>query len=314
METLSVLDTSIASLNLGDKIIMQAVEENLYALFDNHVFINLPTHDVISKISYECIRNSRHTFVGGTNLLSSNMNSYNQWKITIWDSLFLKDVILMGVGWWQYQEKPNLYTTILYTRVLSNQYLHAVRDSYTQKHLKSIGINNVVNTSCPTMWSLTEQHCSEIPQEKSNAVLITFTEYNQNQKSDAALFGLLEKYYEHIYFWTQQSGDYAYMRSIGGEKVVYINPNISALDEVLNLDIDYVGTRLHAGVRALQKKKRSLILAVDNRAIEISNDTHLPVIDRNDLASIEKWIVSKKKTQLNLPWLAINQWKDQFKK
>ncbi|MDY7050737.1 MAG: polysaccharide pyruvyl transferase family protein [Microcystis panniformis WG22] len=309
---ISLFDTSICSPNLGDQIIVEAVTNVLNNLFDDALFINFQTHDVISNTSYKYIKDSNFIFVGGTNLLSSNMNYYNQWKISLWDSLFLKDIILMGVGWWQYQKKPNFYTKILYGRILSKKHLHSVRDNYTKSQLQSIGINNVVNTACPTMWSLTEEHCADIPKTKSDSVLVTFTEYNQNQVYDSRLIEILREKYSNIYFWIQQPKDYKYMYSIYGNKAIYVQPSLQALDEVLTLDIDYIGTRLHAGIRALQNKKRTLILAVDNRAIEISKDTNLPVVPRNDWESITSWIESDYTTQIILPWSNIDKWKSQF--
>ncbi|GCL41812.1 polysaccharide pyruvyl transferase family protein [Anabaena sp. FACHB-1250] len=312
MKKITIFDTSICSSNLGDQVIMEAVEKILNSLFKSDFFIKIQTHDVIGKSSYKSIQNSDYAIVGGTNLLSSNMNSYNQWKISLLDSFFIKSVILMGVGWWQYQKTPNLYTGILYRRVLHKEYLHSVRDNYTKQQLESIGFKNVVNTACPTMWSLTEEHCADIPRRKTDSVLVTFTEYNQNKEFDFKLIEILKENYKNIYFWIQQPKDYDHMYSIYGDNAIYINPSLQALDEVLNLDIDYIGTRLHAGVRALQRKKRSLILAVDNRAIEISKDTNLPVVPRNDWEGIKNWIDSANATHIQLPWDNINQWKKQF--
>jgi hypothetical protein len=102
------------------------------------------------------------------------------------------------------------------------------------------------------------------------------------------------------------------MYSIYGNKAIYVKPSLQALDEILTIDIDYLGTRLHAGIRALQNKKRTLILAVDNRAIEISKDTNLPVVPRNDWESITSWIESAYETRIRLPWSNIDKWKSQF--
>ena len=52
-----------------------------------------------------------------------------------------------------------------------------------------------------------------------------------------------------------------------------------------NTEFDYVGTRLHAGILALNYRKRTLIIAVDNRAAEMKTDINLPVIARGDLES-----------------------------
>ncbi len=317
MKTISILDTSICSSNLGDQIIMDAVDSNLQEMFENALFIQFPTHDRIWLSSYRLMRKSDLILIGGTNLLSSNMNSYNQWKVGLLDSLFVNNIVLMGVGWWQYQNKPNFYTKVLYKRLLSDKFLHSVRDNYTEQQLKSIGITNVINTSCPTMWGLTPEHCSRIPQHKSKSVLVTFTEYNQKPEVDEKVVNILKEKYEKIYFWTQQPLDYDYMRSLYGEGAIYIKPSLKCLDQLLsdeNVDIDYVGTRLHAGIRALQNRRKTLILAVDNRANEISKDTNLPVVSRENIEEVTHWIESNNATHITLPSENINLWKEQIVK
>ena len=58
-------------------------------------------------------------------------------------------------------------------------------------------------------------------------------------------------------------------------------------------ELDYVGTRLHAGVRAMQKGRRSIILSIDNRAREMGKDYNLNVIERNDIYKLEEYIYSE---------------------
>ena len=50
-----------------------------------------------------------------------------------------------------------------------------------------------------------------------------------------------------------------------------MSPTLEAFDNLLEseIDLDYIGTRLHAGIRAIQKKRRSIIIGVDNRALEM---------------------------------------------
>ena len=313
MKTIAILDTSIASTNLGNYVIMDSIRETLLELYSDAFFVYFQANDVISKQSYRLINQSDLRFLGGANQLSSNMDRYNQWKITLWDSLFMKDIILFGVGWWQYQKTPNRYTKILLNRVLSKDYLHSVRDSYTEKQLRSIGIKNVINTSCPTIWCLTEKHCKDIPRHKAKDVLLTYTEYNQNPEYDSKIFKILDEHYDKIYFWIQQPNDYDYMKGIGGNRVSYIPPNLRSLDKILSSkELDYVGTRLHAGIRALRHKKRTLILAVDNRAAEISKDVNLPVISREKDKQIVSWINNSYKTEIRLPEQNIEKWKKQF--
>lgn len=313
MKRIVLFDTSVASSNLGDQIIMDAARKVLAKSFPDAFFLSIQTHDSISRASYKLLQGSQLAIICGTNLLSSNMNIYNQWKVNLFDTAFVKGVILLGVGWWQYQPSPNLYTRLLLKRLLANRRLHSVRDDYTKKQLEAVGITNVVNTACPTMWSLTPEHCRTITSTKAASVVVTLTEYNQKPEFDKPFVQLLRKLYNRIYFWPQQPGDFSYMKLIADHDVHFVPPTIDALDRVLEEeDVDYVGTRLHAGIRALQKRKRSLILAVDNRAKEIAADTNLPVLPREDLSSIESRLTGPIVPDIRLPTAAIQRWTKQI--
>lgn len=84
--------------------------------------------------------------------------------------------------------------------------------------LKKSGIQNNINTACPTMWGLTP-------------------EYEQVQRLGIA------------------------------DKVKLVSQTFKAYDELLKHNVDYVETRLHGGIRALNAGETSLIIAVDNRLI-----------------------------------------------
>ncbi|MFP7299294.1 polysaccharide pyruvyl transferase family protein [Neobacillus niacini] len=313
MKNIALFDTSIGSDNLGDQIIMEAVEGIILDLFPNDYLIKFPTHDVISNPSYKLIKTCNNKFVGGTNLLTSDMKSYKLWKIDINDVKHIKEVILLGVGWLKYQGKPNQYTANIYKQLLSKRHLHSVRDSYTEKQLKSIGIQNVINTSCPTMWGLTPEFCKQIPTKKASKVLFTLSEWKKEVEQDKKLINMLERNYSEVYFWSQGIYDFQYLQTIGCNKVKIISPSILAFDQfLLNNEVDYIGTRLHGGIRALKCKKRSLVLAVDNRAVEISKDTNLAVSNRYDFPSIENWINDEKPITIHLPIEKILEWKAQF--
>ena len=316
MKKITILDTSIASENIGDFIIMDSVNRELKKIFSLDMLFYSLTHDKISKATYRLNKISDYTFIGGTNLLSSNMNSYNQWKINFIDSLFLKDTILMGVGWWQYQKKPNLYTQYLLKKVLHSRIMHSVRDSHTEQMLRSIGINNVINTGCMTMWDLTKEHCHKIPVIKSDNVIFTLTDYNQDVINDQILIDTLIKNYVNVYFWPQGSGDLAYIRSLNNiENISILGGNLFAYDQLLEdttISLDFIGTRLHAGIRALQKKRRTIILGIDNRAKEKARDFNLKVINREDIATLEDTLISDFSTEICINEENITRWKNQF--
>jgi len=244
------------------------------------------------------------------------MNSYNQWKINLIDGFFLNDIILIGVGWWQYQNDANFYTRYLLKSVLNQDILHSVRDSYAETMLKKAGINNVINTSCATMWRLNEIHCQSIPTCKAEAVIATLTDYNKDLKNDFALIELLSKSYKKVYIWPQGFGDIDYINQLGLSKFAEVlSPKLEFYNAILANEesIDFVGTRLHAGVRALQNKRRTIILGIDNRAFEKAKDFNITVCPRDDLTRLKQLIDSDFETQINLPNENIARWKSQFK-
>src|SRR5262245_29842949 len=285
-----VFDTSIASKNLGDEIIMEAVTRHLRQMFGGAFFVRVATHEKMGDASYGVLASCRLAFVGGTNLLSSNMDKYNQWKITKYDSYRLKNVTLMGVGWWQYQGPPNPFTSALLKRDLSSKFLHSVRDQYTERRLNSIGIANVLNTGCITMWDLTPDHCAAIPAVRGSAVVTTLTDYNRQPDLDTQLLEVLSRTYGNVWLWLQGAGDYAYARTLSlPSKIQFVEPSLGAFDTLLteNRELDYVGTRLHAGIRSLHHGRRALIIAIDNRAAEIGRNFGLPILDRRSLGELE---------------------------
>lgn len=80
------------------------------------------------------------------------------------------------------------------------------------------------------------------------------------------------------------------------------------------VSFDYIGTRLHGGMRCLQNQRRALIIEVDNRATEIAKDTGLPTVKRDGFATISGWIEGAVRPSIHLPLDAIAQWRGQFKK
>jgi polysaccharide pyruvyl transferase WcaK-like protein len=313
---LCVFNTNVGSRNVGDEIIMDSVNKITKETFPNYSRFDVATHQPLSKELYKLINRSDIKIVAGTNLLSSNMPFYNQWKINIFDSFFLNDVILLGVGWWQYQVKPNIYTKTLLKRILSKKHIHSVRDEYTRDMLSSIGIKNVVNTTCPTMWDLTPKHCRKIPMTKTLKVVFTLTSYKKDDASDREFINALIKNYKEIFFWPQQPDDINYFErlKIKSDSVKILPLELLSLDTLLRQNrIDYLGTRLHAGIRSLLHGMRTLILEVDNRSSEIAKDTNLPTVKRNDITSIEKWIYGETSTRIVLPEKCIKKWKDQFR-
>ncbi len=314
MKKIALFDTSIASDNLGDGIIMDAVTKNLREIYPQDSFVNVPSHIPLSSKNRKDIADSDVAFVGGTNLLCANWLLRPQWKVGIFDALTLPKPVLMGVGWKFYQRPTDFITAIFLRKLLSKKYIHSVRDSYTEQRLRIIGINNVINTACPTMWKLTPEHCASIPSQRAPHVLTTVTAYRYDPELDKKWLTVLAENYEKIYLWSQMKGDDEYVKAMNlGKNIEILEPTLAAYDNALaTLDVDFLGTRLHGGIRALQHKRRTLIIEVDNRATEIARDTKLPTIKRDDVEGIKNWIKSTTPTVLTLPWDNIARWKSQF--
>jgi hypothetical protein len=315
MKKISIFDTTISNYNLGNEIIMDSIFKHLREIFPNDFFFKVPTME-ITKHSLNYLADSDRIFFGGTNALSSKMERYKQWNLNLFNYRDINNVLLMGVGWWQYQDiNTSFYTKHILSKTLSPQYFHSVRDNYTKKKLNDIGFENVINTGCPTLWNLNEEHCVSIPKYKTENVVLTLTDYNQDFFRDKRLIEILLKHYSKIYFWIQGKGDNDYIKTLVADNFYkIIPPNLDAFDDFLkNNTVDYIGTRLHAGIRALQYKKRSLILSVDNRAAEMAKDFNLPVIQRDNIETIEQqFILSEYLTNINVPFQEIHKWKNQF--
>lgn len=301
------------SSNLGDLIIEEAVIRELSRIFCIKPLNTFSSQEYLKGEHMRTIAYSDLTFLGGTNLLSSNMNCYRQWKINLMDSLIVNGIILFGVGWWQYQAAPNLYTKLLLKSTLSHRYLHSVRDSYTEQQMKLAGFKNLLNTGCPTMWPLINLKSKDFPFTKASNVLLMLTDYAKNPDLDKKLIELLHQKYETVFVWSQGRNDLEYVSSFN-KSLQILDHSLDALNTFLLSDIhfDYIGTRLHGGIKCLLAKKRSLIIEVDNRAKEIAKDTNLPTCERNNLDYILNWIDKPFLFDIKLNVQNIKAWQKQF--
>ncbi|MBE5917747.1 MAG: polysaccharide pyruvyl transferase family protein [Pseudobutyrivibrio ruminis] len=308
-----LLDTSIGSDNLGDSIIMDYIVKH-FSMMNSEITMHIPTH-ICDEKKWKQLKkdDNRIKILCGTNLLYGNMfHEYNLAYPT--DIRKLNNCCLCGVGWGRYEDKINTFTRQFLKYMLNNSSIHSVRDSYTLKKLESIGINNVVFTSCPSMWNLTPDFCKDISPRKSNIVVTTVTDYCKDVENDKFMLDFLLNHYDEVAIWIQGRGDYSYLSTLKDIKQFKILSSLEDFDNYLKKRPDYVGTRLHAGIRALNFKCRSLIISVDNRAKEISKDTCLPIIERNYIKSqLEDRIYANTRTEICIPQENIDIWKSQFK-
>jgi len=308
------------SINLGDLIIGAKVTEIIKELFPYAILREFSTHSIPFQDELESIQQADLVVVGGTNLLSSSVQNYNQWKLGATPQIYLTpplvDVVLCGVGWWQYQEKPDTVSQHFYRQILSNSTFHSVRDSYTANKMREMGLDNVINTSCPTLWSL--DGYKNIKTNSHKKCLTCFTDYRPDQEANNTLLEILLAHYpDGITVFPQGDHD---IRDIGSLKIfIEHQDKIEVLPHDISLffkrvaqnDADYVGTRLHAGAYCMAQGLESLIIGVDNRSIEINKDINLPVVERNDFQSLERWLEGKRIFDpVKIPLQGIEEWKE----
>lgn len=309
---ISLFDTTIGSYNLGNNVIMDAVNEELDALFPNTQIYRLAPMD-IGPYSRSCLMKSDLAFFGGTNSLNGDLFKYKQWDLRLRNIHGISNTVLLGLGWWQYEKKPiTTYSKYLFTKALTKNYLHSVRDNYTKEKLESIGINSI-NTGCPTIWNLTPEKLSSIPSTKRPGVVFTITDYNKNVERDSKMINSCLDNYSEVYFFPQGTGDIEYVNSmIDLNKIKILKPRIEDFNKVLDSDVDYIGTRLHAGIRALQKGVHSIIIGIDNRALEKKKDIGLLVLDETEINHLDELIKKRTPIKLDIPFAEIKKWRKQF--
>ena len=313
---------AIGTNNLMDVWIYEMVEQELQNLFPQHFFYSIPTKDYLKRFGNHT-KKSQFVFVAGTNLISSSMHFpyTKQWKLRLTDILSIRELILVGVGWRTYERQPDIYTRFLLKNLLSKRFFHSVRDNYTKAKLHSIGIHNVINTGCPTMWSLNKEWVKDIPTTKAQNVVITLCKgKHTNEHIDKKILGIIKEHYGKIFFWPQSDTDMDYLGGLISDfdwkhRITIVNPHLNAYKNFLKSDLplDSIGLRLHAGILALNYKRRAIIIGIDNRATEISKDTDLNVIPYTQVLNrLEKAIHSRSPSTIKMPFENIERWRAQF--
>ncbi|MCH5320900.1 MAG: polysaccharide pyruvyl transferase family protein [Eubacterium sp.] len=320
-----IFNTNIGSYNLGDNIICNSAKKELSNILNDYLCVDFPTHTPLFEIWQMTKRSGRYKafssfnlkLLFGTNIFTKNLfKPWPNFNLNVFNKHLYKDTVMVGVGSASGILNANNFTKYLYREILSKQYIHSTRDEITKKFIESLGSEyKAINTGCPTMWSLTEEHCKQIPIKKSDSVVFTLTNNESDVESDKKLISLLLDCYKHLYFVPQSIGDIEYLEKINSKKNINILPSdIEAVGQFYeNNDVDYVGSRLHGGIYAMQNKKRSIILSVDNRASDIAENYNINCIERSNLDAIYIKINSEFDTKINININLINEWKSQFK-
>lgn len=299
------LNPSIETKNSGDDIIAAAIAREISELGAESV-LELPTRRRWTKPEISAAKACQLFIVGGTNLLTAHPLSYRQWVLGSTELGILRHrTVLLGAGWWQYQTAPDLLSRSLINWVLHPALPHSVRDSYTAHQLARTR-RLVLNTSCPTLWYAPRS--GTVGHGFRGAIVATVTDYHRDPKADREMLTVLARRGRSLTIWPQGSDDGKYVRSLGfGD---YLLPTgHDAFERTLQVpDTGYVGTRLHAGIRALQMGVPSVIVAIDNRAAEIARDTNIATVARTD-STLDERLDRVDSWRLRIPDGAIAAWK-----
>lgn len=327
MKKILYFNTAIGSRNLGDYVINNSIKRQMEYLNSKSFVLELPTHTktfgVMQKLFVPNLikgyNEFDYKFFCGTNALYTCMIRPNPaWAISLFDMPVQKDVILLGVGLGMNREKFDAYTKRLWKKVLNKNYVHSVRDEKTRQYVEKLGFK-AIYTGCPTTWGFTPEFLQHIPKTKSDSVVFTLTSYTSAKEWDLKMIDILLANYKKLYFFPQSFEDLGYLRSLVlpeiFEKIEIIGGNIGSLDAVLtNEDTDYVGSRLHGGMFALQHKRRTIVIAIDYRAENMLGKSNIIVNRKESIPEDLQVLINKEFTPtIDIPFEDIEKWKSQFR-
>ncbi len=315
MRHIHLIDTAVASDNVGDEIIVGQARRHLDPLLADAYVTRSSGHDGMGHFGRRLAAQADLVVMLGTNALSARyrLNRHYMWRVTWRDLAVLRGkVVLLGVGANRDFDRIDWRQRWFLNRLLSPNHLHAVRDETGARLVAAVG-HRALNTSCPTLWAGLPP--GGLPEAMAPRGVFTLTRHRPDP-SDAALLATLLRLYPQVWFWPQQPRDLAYLQSLPGhEGVRLLAPNLAAYDALLAAAaIDVVGTRLHGTIRGLHHGRRVLAIAIDNRARDIGAETGLPVIARADVtAPLEARLRAPIAARLTLPDAAIARFLDQFR-
>lgn len=310
-----LLDTSVATDNVGDEIIVDAAKAIIAQTFPDAYISRSASHDGLGHFGRELVADADVALLIGTNgLTPADQRRFNfVWTVRGKDVEALRDkVVLFGVGANRDFDKINWRQKRLLSTILSSRHTHSVRDAQGQKLMEMLDFK-VTNTSCPTLWGYAKTP-PIVPEGKADRVVFTLTKHKPAAE-DAQMIEILKQKYDEVYFWPQQPRDLPYLQEIAGlEGITVLAPNLAAYDALLaSGPIDVTGTRLHGSIRGLKHGRRILAVSIDNRARDIGAETNLPVLARDKVPSeFAKLIDGGWKTELTLPGDRIDQFTGQF--
>lgn len=323
MKNIVLFDTSIGTQNKGDEIIMESVRREITSILKGNFVYNFPTHLVsfpfghqITSTKARMVAGADYKFICGTNLFWTHMLRPNPLlNVNMMNYKPLRGSVLLGVGYdiEHCSDRFDLYSKRLWKKILSADYVHSTRDNKTKEYLEQLGLR-AVNTACPTLWALTPEHCKTIPSKKADKVVFTLSSTGGiHKENNQKVIDILFKNYKEVYFWAQTFEGYLMLKSYDKfDKIKLIESDLNAYRSFLqNNEVDYIGTRLHGGVFAMQNGKRTINLSVDHRAEEF-DQYHINCLPQEELKALDEKINSDFATSVTIDYEVIRQWLSQF--
>ncbi|MBD5785281.1 polysaccharide pyruvyl transferase family protein [Cellulosimicrobium terreum] len=306
-----VVDPGTASTNTGDQIISEAVRDELVLPLRarGEVVELVPMHGALTDTHRELVSRASDVVVCGTNLLSDHMRFRRSWPWSVDDiELAAGRLTFFGVGWWQYQRAGIDPVSAAWLRRLAGPTPWAVRDDYSLRRLRRAGVP-AVHTSCPTLWRVAKQ----VLPGGQRRVVVTLTDYNQDPLADARLVRTLVETFDEVVFWPQGPGDTQYVEHVRAGAGTVLGRDLAELDAALVVpDTAYVGLRLHGGIRAIQRGVPTLILSVDNRALEIARSVGIRAPSRYAWRSYQDDLSAGTAVNVDVPRDAVARWRSRW--
>lgn len=261
-KAIAVADTSIASDNLGDQVIMMALERELRPVLADRATLVVPTHSPLGYRGRRILDAVDICLVGGTNLLPARPGPRQLWRLPPQPSRRRK-FVLVGCG---FDRTPTRSAAAYLRSVLHPNAVHSCRDAITQQYLLGMGMRAEL-TGCVTTWSTSNDAITsaERRQLSSSAVLIT----NSSLRSSAAEENILNaasETYDSVSVWLQAPRDLTQLDHprLRAAPVVSGGPS-SLVDHLRRTGADVVTTRLHAALLSQRTGARSTLFALDDR-------------------------------------------------
>jgi hypothetical protein len=266
-------DTSVASDNVGDQIIVAAARRELAQLLGDRVTFTVSTHSPLGHRGHRLLREAEAAFVLGTNLLPATPSIRQLWRVPPLPARERK-FVLCGVG---FGGQPSVASARFLRTVLHPDALHSTRDERTASFLRDVGLQ-AINTGCPTTWS-SPRGCGEPARwnrQSAAAVLVLNASLGQADVERRIAHATLDAF-EEVTVWPQAGRDVEYVRRLVGGRARVLPGSLAAYEAALGAEVDVVTTRLHAALRAMGLGRRTTLFALDDRVARTAKDARCTV-------------------------------------